>query len=452
MAGKARFPAGVAVVGFALLALTPTAPGFLRDLDLVFVHLFRVIDLPIVAAHRAVANSRGDGNAGEGLPAELRTRIRDGVARWDRLLRSGIERYAPELRTTIARVVAVDRLRRRLVIDAGPGVELRVGDPVAAGDVAVGRVIEAGGGLAVVETPWSRDARFAAGCVTAGGGEQIRFVSRGLARRESLAAVSNPERREGLVADYEVIVPNVDDLLPPGAPRLPPGLRLGRLELDERILRISAEHLWLVRPALDIELLDAVAVGFEASRRHAPGPYFEDVAPAALSCAALSPWRDGLALTGKGLEKGAAVVAADRLIGTIEDALLGAARVRGVFDPGQRLTVLIVTPRDAFPAELEVRRLGGGFAELQPVAIPSDKQIEEGDLVLAAGRGMHRPRALYVGEVEAVRDGRVVMAARRPDPTARTFVFRRVGAPADPWRPARRAELPDPSAPPGGGG
>lgn len=426
-----RFSASVAVVGFALIALTPAAPAFVRRLDAVFVHLYRVFDFVIVLARDVVHD---DLRTSRPLPGEVLQAVRTGVARWDARLRAGLAAAAQDKVTVIARVVALDRARRRLLIDGGPSVEFEVGDPVAAGAALIGRIVRAENGVAVVETPWSKEARFAG--ASAGSGElgPIRFVMRGLDRGESVAAVTNPERREGLKDGVDVVTPELGDLLPDSVDRPPVGLLVGTLALDETLAHASGEVAFLVRPVVDFELLDAVVVGVTKDRARRDGASaFVRVPLQKLSCGLTSTWRDGAVATGGGAAVGGAVIADGHLVGTIEDARLGTVRIRGLFDPGNHIHALVLGTDETYPAEFVALGRKGGFGRLRIGRITAARTIEPGDRLVSAGRGPHVGRGHVIGEVVSVDADRVLIRAPSPTPGRIVHAIVRADYPDDPW-------------------
>ncbi len=428
-----RFSASVAVVGFALLALTPAAPTAVRRCEVVFIHLYRVVDFLVARVRASVHGPRPA--VAPALPEAIQDQLRRGLASWDATLRSGNKTHSPKLLSAIARIISIDRTKRRLLVDAGPGRSLEPGDPVSAGEFVVGRVAHAQDGVAVVETPWTPEARFAGSCLSEGAfAGPVRFVMRGLDREEAVAAATNPERREGLRDGALVEVPALDDLLPPTVARLPEKLVLGRLKVDEWLLKASGEVAYLVYPAIDLEMLDAVAIGVPRDRKH---PFrdkeFEVHESTTLSCGLLSSWRDGSALIAYDVPVGAAVLTEGRLTGTVEDSLLGAVRVRGIFDPGRSLSVLVIGQDEAFPALVDVIGHAHDRARLRVTRLPQNRRLAKGDLLATAGKGPHIERGLLLGQVIGV-DGDVVeVDAPTPERGSPSTVASRDGYPANPW-------------------
>lgn len=421
----------MAVVGFALIALTPAAPAFVRRIDAFFVHLYRVFDSVVVFARDVVHD---DLSIPRGLTPAVFDAVRAGVGRWDSRLRSGLADAAPERATVVARVVALDRARRVLLVDAGPDVDLAPGDPVAAGAALLGRVLRAESGVAVVETPWSKEARFAGASVGSGDLGPIRFVMRGLDRPEAVAAVTNPERREGLKDGLEVITPELDDLLPESVDRAPPGLLMGTLALDEWLAHASGEVAFLVRPIVDVELLDAVVIGVAKERvRRTGASAFVRVPLTRLSCELLSTWREGAVASGSGAAIGGAVIAEGHLVGTVEDARLGTVRIRGLFDSGNPIHVLVLAANDTFPAQLVAMGRSGAIGRARIARLTSDRSIAAGDRLVSAGRGAHVGRGHVIGVVEAVEDDMVFIRAPVSAPGRTVHAIVRAGFPQDPW-------------------
>lgn len=428
-----RFPSAVAVVGFALLSLTPAAPKFLRDFDLLFVHVYRLFDFAVKSLRSARGPVAANG-ASAPSPEESR-RIVEGLRRWDAVLLSGARELVPDRPRVLARIVDVEVRTRRLLIDAGPDVKLAAGDPVVAGETAVGRVLFAHGGVAVVETPWSPDARFAAMCVGDAGAEDIRFVSRGLARDEFSASVVNPERREGLRADAEVRVPDVSDLLPDSVAALPPQLRLGRLEVDQDAERRGGKRAYCVRPVLDLALLDAVAVILDSRPPPRRASGFEFATGSLLTTGVLSSFRDGRMVVGADVAEGAAAVVDDRYAGLVDAALFRAGRVVGLSDPGV-LTNAVAIPAagDPFPVVLQAMQRWKDVARLRVARCTSGRALAAGDLLITAGRGAHTPRGLFIGRVAAADGGTVDLAQPGGPGDTTAYLAQRSGFPANPWK------------------
>lgn len=420
----------MAVVGFALIALTPAAPSALRRVDALFVHVYRVFDFVIVRLREAV---HPDLERTTQLPAAVSESVRRGVSQWDVRLHAGLKESAPELETVVARVVALDRAKRRLLIDAGRSVTLEAGDPVTAGSALVGRVASAKNGVAVVDTPWTKEARFAGASVGEGELGPVRFVIRGLDREDVVAAVTNPERREGLRSGVEVVTPELSDLLPDSVRRAPVGLLLGRLALDEFLERASGEVAYLVRPIVDVELLDAVIVGVPAERVDRAGEgSFQKTPLTKLSCSLLATWRDGAVASGSAAI-GGAVMADGYFVGVVDDARFGTVRIRGIFDPGNELHVLVLAENDTYPAQLRSLGKNGASTRAKITRITSGREIGPGDRLVSAGRGPHIARGLLIGEVLAAEGEELVIRAPRPTPGRSVFALVRTDYPADPW-------------------
>ncbi|MBI4878896.1 MAG: hypothetical protein HY812_04440 [Planctomycetes bacterium] len=289
---KTRLRASLVIVGLALLSATPAAPRFVRHVDLLAVHLFRPLDAGLVALRARMTE------APAAPPASgLDERVAQGLAARDALLRSGADLVAPGRPAAVARIVAIDQHQRLLLIDAGTGVELLPGDPVLAGQFGVGRVRHAQDGVAVVETPFTPEARFAGACAGEEGRPAIRIVLTGLARREWTAAVANPERLSGLEAGKDAVTPETVDLVPASIPTLPAGLRLGGIERDLTLARAGREAFCL-RPRIDLAELDAVVVLLSRAPPSPLPPSFYGSQVARLACGLASHWRDGASLTG----------------------------------------------------------------------------------------------------------------------------------------------------------
>ncbi|MFG0317997.1 MAG: rod shape-determining protein MreC [Planctomycetota bacterium JB042] len=408
------------ILGLALLSLTPAAPSFLRRPELMAVHAYRPLDL----LRREIGETEAE-EEGLGFAPELAARIEAGLSRWDELLLGGAGGGG-----VVARIVAIDRVRRRLLIDAGEGVRLAAGDAVTAGRYALGVVVRAESGMAVVDMPWTPDARFAGAAEDATGAE-VRLILAGLDRLEWTASVSHPERLSALRVDGDVRVPEVDDLLPASVPRLPPGLVLGSLRIDELLRRTGTEAFRVV-PTLDVRGLDAVCVRTSGAAAGGGAAGFERREVGALACGLASPGRDGLVLTGLGLPDGAAVTWGGMFVGSVEAAAFGAARVRGVFDPGQDRCVVVLSARRSGPIVVRTLRAWRGGGRLR---VGSEQtRPEVGDLLVTAGRGDHVPRGLFIGAVVRV-DGETIDVLRgEVSADAPVVVLRRRGMPDDPWR------------------
>ena len=419
---------GLVILGLALLSLTPAAPEFIRRPELFAVHAFRPLD-----ALRDRLVRSGDDEPIESMPPEIAERIERGLASWDEQLAG--EAAGPDRVSRIARLVRIDRGRRRLLIDAGAGTPIAAGDPVTAGNYAIGvvsGVVGGDGGLAVVNTPWTPHETFAAACTDAIG-NRVRLILTGLDRTAWTASVSHPERESALRAGENVIVPEVSDLIPDSVPRLPAGLLVGVLVQDELQRRAGTEA-YRAAPRLDVRGLDAVSVRVSAARSSSGSrEAFERRPVGVLGCGLASPGRDGLLLTGIGLPKGGAVTVNGLFVGVIDGALGGAARVRGVFDPGREQVVLVLSNQGAGPLGVRAVRswLGGGRLE-----VPNEQSLPQvGDLLVTSGRGDHVPRGLFIGSVvQVARDDRTVDVLRGAWPSvARVEVLRRSSFPSDLW-------------------
>ncbi len=427
-------PVGLIVFGVAILALTPAAPGPLRRFELLAVHLYRPLStgfeqLELRSLERAPETREED-----------RARIEAGIMQWNATLKAGAEQSAPGRDALIARVVDVDVSTRRMLIDAGSSAELSPGDAVLAGRVAVGLVEWAKNGVAIVKTPFTPGARFVgrvdAGPVSPGGpnGPAVRFVTRGVDWSDWVAAVVNPERERDLAAGLSVTVPDVSDLLPPTVPTLPTGVELGRLQENQLLAETGRQGFCLV-PSIQFWQLDAVVV---LPTRSPPAPSEEGEFRArpveTIACGLLSPWRDGVVVTGFGLRDSAAVIAAGVFVGAVDSQLMHAAKVRGVFDPGQTWQLLVITASGPYPIRVRAERRfrdGGRFEVLDGARVP-----EPGELLVTAGRRPHVPRALLVGRVVGIEGTSVDVLRPRPVPDQETEVTWREGFPADAWREA----------------
>ncbi len=431
-------PVGLIVFGVAILALTPAAPGPLRRFELLAVHLYRPLSTGFEQLElRSVVR---EPEARE----EDRVRIATGIASWNAALKAGAEQYAPGREAVIARVVDVDTETRRMLIDAGAGCELTPGDPVLAGRVGVGFVEWARGGIAVVKTPYTPGARFVglagepSGSSASGGsgGGPVRFVTRGVEWSDWSAAVMNPERERDLGAGLLVTVPDVSDLLPATVPTLPTGIELGRLRENPLLAETGRQGYCLV-PSLQFWQLDAVAV---LPARSAPASDDADEFKARvvepIACGLLSPWRDGAVVTGFGLRDRAALIVAGVFVGVVESQLANAAKVRGVFDPGQTWQLLVMSPAGPYPLKVRAERRwkdGGRFEVMDGARVP-----EAGELLVTAGRGAHVPRALLVGRVVGVDGDSIDVLRPRAAPEQDTEVTWRDGFPTDAWAEAAR--------------
>lgn len=430
---ESRFSASIAVVGFALIALTPTAPAFIRHIDLAFVHLYRVFDAVVGGLRTESKASQQQRERARLAAEETRHRIQAGIKRWNDRLRDGARALAPRSASAVARIVAIDRVKRRLLIDAGLGLDLRPNDVVVASSVLIGRVQSSQQGLAVVETPWTPDARFAAASFKPGAEEPIRFVARGLVRDSAVAAVTNPERREGLTEGGLVETPEVSDLVPEDFGRIPPGFTIGRLAYDREAQRRSAEDQYLIEPIVDLELLDAVVVLYERDRLQQPVTTFAATEARRLGCGLLSPWRDGVVMSGISAPEGSPVLLDETLVGSISHSLVSASRARGMLDPGRSIGVLVIGRKDTFPAEFRVKSHRQNEARLEVARLANGYELSEGDLIVTAGRGAQMPRGLFIGTLHRSADGDFSIEAPEVNPDAKLTVLRRSEYPDDPW-------------------
>lgn len=417
---SARFPAALLVAGFAVLSLTPVAPSFMRDLDVLALHAYR----PFAWTLREIRERRLANEptlpGGDDVVRALLATARDRLAERDAALSDGAATLPAKRSFALARVVAVDPRSRQLLIDTGNHVRPSPGDAVLAGNQAVGMVEEVDGPFAVVKTPWTPRARFAAEC---GSGEpddpRIRFVTVGEARDEWIAAVSSAEGRLSTARILDVKSANVTDLVPASTGLLPPGFFFGTMEADLKTAKTGLTT-YCVRPIFDPRLLDAVVIVHEGPFETIGEADFVSATLDRLPTAQLSAWREGEALTGAGagaVPRGAPVVADDVLLGFVDAALAGAAKVRGVTDPDQEHTFLVLgdaasrtivcTSERRMPHGGAFRYLGGG------------EPPRAGEIVVTAGRGVHVPRGLLVGQV--MRSEGDVFELSRP--------------PERPWRP-----------------
>ncbi len=413
------------VLGLALVAITPAAPRFLRKPDIAAIHLFRPLDAAASALYRRVAEPPV-----EDATARRLERLEEGLGRWNDVLRAGADRFAPDRAAIVARIIAIDGTRRRLLVDLGRDVAAAPGDPVIAGNVAVGVVERCEAGCAVVVTPWTPEARFAAACLLEAEEREVRFVLVGLDRRAWTASVVHPERQTGLAAGVPVIVPAVDDLLPSSVPRLPPGLRVGELRVDEMLAATGTDTFRAV-PVLDVRSLDAVVVLPTPSATPVTRTGFLRREVVRLSCGSASAARDAAFLAGSGLPDGAAVTCDGWFAGVIEGSVAGAARVRGVFDPGQETTFLVLGEGRTWPIAVQTTRVlsrGGRMRVLEDGVAPA-----AGDLIVTAGRGVHVPRGLIVGQVSTVDGVEFELTCEGRNAGARVEALQRKGLPADPW-------------------
>lgn len=424
---KARLSGTLVALGMALLALTPAAPEPVRNFDLVAVHLYRAFD----AGWKYLRNPIGPAPARTRADEELARRIGAGLERWERVLRG--EQDGATQAAFIARLIDVDVRTRRLLVDAGDGVVLKEGDAVIAHDVAIGLVESATGGVAVVRTPWTHEARFSGMVeVAAADLSPVRLILRGLDRRgDWSAAVMTPEKKHDLEAGATVFVPGVDDLLPASVARLPEGLKLGVLAVDDETAQRSGTQAWCALPSIDILRLDAVAVIPRTPRSKDWTPGFRTVPAQALSFGLLTPRRDGRILAGLGIPDGGAVTAAGYYLGTVEASVAGAARVRGIFDPGLHTFVMLIGADGTFPLLVRAERAisNGGVLTV----VNGSRSARPGDLVVTSGRGAHVPRGLIVGKVAKVDGDRLTLVRPLQPVDAPVQVHTRRDFPRDPW-------------------
>jgi len=423
---RSRPRAGLVVLGLALISLTPMAPRLVRWPELLAVQLFRPLDALVVQLRK-----RSEVPASEPILEQDLFRIRRGLDHRNQQLLSGARSLAPDRPHLLARVVEVDLRLRRLLVDAGEDAEIPVGAPVLAGNYGIGRVVGARHGVAVVETPWTPEARFAGAC----GGErrEVRVVLSGLDRSEWSASVQNPESKSGLTPGEPVFVPDVRDLLlDDWIQLLPAGLRLGRLAEDQTLAR-TGQRAYCVVPELDLMLLDAVVVIAGQPGDRNPVLNLESTRVNALWCGLASPWRDGLILTGFGLPEQGSVSVDGRFAGIIESQLIDVARVRGVSDPGERFPVLLVGDQRSTTLLLESVKTWASGARFRVLA--GEPIAEPGDLLLTAGRGPHVPRGFLIGRVTFAQDGLLELSRRPLHEGSAVLVWRRPGFPARPWEP-----------------
>ncbi|MBK6941285.1 MAG: hypothetical protein IPH13_13985 [Planctomycetes bacterium] len=433
---SARFPAALLVAGFAVLSLTPVAPSLVRDLDVVALHAYR----PFAWALREVRERRlaNEPNlpGGDEVVRALVDSARDRIAERDAALSDGAAMLPGKRSFALARVVSVDPRSRQLLIDTGNHVRASPGDAVLAGNQAVGMVDEVDGPFAVVKTPWTPRARFAAEC---GAGEpddpRIRFVTIGEARDEWLATVSSAEGRLATARVLDVKSADVSDLVPASTGLLPSGFFFGTMEADLKTAKTGLQT-YCVRPIFDPRLLDAVVVVHEGPFETIGDEDFSVSTLDRLPTAQLSAWREGEALTGAGAgaaPRGAPVVADDILLGFVDAALLGAAKVRGVTDPGQEHTFLVLGDASSRTIVcVSERRMphGGAFRYLGGGEPP-----RAGEIVVTAGRGVHVPRGLLVGQVMRS-DGDAFEVSRPPErPWRPVEVMRRSAEPRSGFGP-----------------
>ena len=410
-----------------MVSLTPAAPNIVRWPELLAVQLYRPLDAFVVWLRRD-----REGDEPVAITGEELLRIRQGILARNALLTAGAEKLLPGRPRVVARVVEVDVHERRLLVDLGAGVEVPPGSPVLAGAYGIGRVTRQENGIAVVDTPWTPNARFAGACAVQDERRLVRFVTSGLSRTEWSAAVENPERKSALVPGASVFVPDVKDLKLGSIPLLPADLRLGRLVEDQTLARTGRKAFCVV-PEVDLMLLDAVVVVSGDPIEAPPGHGFETTKVSALWCGLASPWRHGLMMLGFGLPDQGSVELDGRHVGMIQSRLIDVARVRGVFDPGQRFPVLVVGPDGAGVLLLDSLKTwssGGRFRVLK-----GTREVEVGDLVLTSGRGRHIPRGHLIGRVVRAADGQIEVRRHAMHQDSMLEVQRRAGFPTSPWGP-----------------
>lgn len=434
------------VVGIAILSLTPASPAFLRELDVVALHGFRAVDLCVRAIYgwfdRAGPSTTADSahphqTQGQDPSADLSATALDlanaaeGVRRWDALQSEVARSLAPDRSAIVARVIALRDGSRRLLLDAGKDSAVEVGDPVLFGEIAIGLVTRVERGICVVETPWSEDARFA-GTSRSLTDEAVRFVMVGRGRTQRLAAVQNPEHLQGLVAGREVTAPDVRSWLPPSVAVFPAGTRIGVLEVDKQREAIQGEEGFIVRPLFDPVALDAVVILVRGSAQSSSA--FVERSCGRLAIGLLSSWRDGGAIFGPYLADGAAITVGGFLVGVVDAAQLGAARVRGVGDPGYTFPLLVVPEgdRDPFPQQVVARKWREGLIEYETIG-GGEQAPRPGDLVVSAGRGRQVPRGLPVGRVVKAGGSRFEVARPRRSMHDEAVIHLRPEFPLRPW-------------------
>ena len=422
---RSRPRAGLVVLGLALISLTPVAPRLVRWPELLAVQLFRPLDALVVRLRR-----NSEKAVSEPILEQDLIRIRRGLQQRDQLLLSGARRLLPGRRHLLVRVVEVDLRSRRLLVDAGEGAELPRGAAVLAGNIGIGRVLASKQGVAIVETLWTPNARFAGACVVGDPAQEVRFVLSGLDRAEWSASVENPERKSVLQPGEPVYVPDVKDLLPDSIQLLPAGLRLGRLAEDQTLLR-TGRAAFCVVPELDLMLLDAVVVITGEMSGDTSVRDLEISKVRALWCGLASPWRHGLTLTGFGLPEMGSVSVDGRFAGVIQSRLVDVARVRGVTDPGQRIPVLLINDQGGGALLVESIKTWTTGARFRVLA--GEQAVAPGDLLLTAGRGSHVPRGHLIGKVIAVEDGRIELARYPLRVDSVVEVWRRPSLPERPW-------------------
>ena len=415
---------GLVVLGLAVLSLTPASPRFLRELDLLGVFAYRLLDGLVDGAL-----SRLSEPSEPPPPPDMET-IERGLAAWDDVLRSGASRLAADRVAVIARVVEVEAGGTRFAVDAGPDATFRAGDPVMAGDIAVGLVVRSVRGVAMVETPFAQDARFA-GVARSENGIAVRFISVGEGRAARRASVSFPERAdERLTVGEEAIAPEVADLLPGSVAVFPAGARIGVIEEDHARAKARGEPAYRVAPILHPGVIDAVAVLVERDADTGLAGGFTSSSARRLHAGMLTPWSDGFGMTGAAAPHGAAVMQGGYLVGFVSSTLAGAMRVRGIGD--QRTPLVVLALREgATPSPITVEARGGRRGRFVFRMVTGRQAPAVGDWVVAAGGGRHVPRGAPIGVVvEAEGDGFVVS---RPRVAGELSVLRRADFP-DPWK------------------
>ncbi|MFH0943771.1 MAG: rod shape-determining protein MreC [Planctomycetota bacterium] len=425
---KSRLRAGLVVIGLALVSLTPAAPTLIRWPELLAVQLYRPLDALVVWLRR---DREGDERVV--ISGEELLRIRQGIRDRNALLTTGAEKLLPGRPRIVARVVEMDLRGRRLLIDLGAGVEVPSGSPVLAGAYGIGRVTRQENGIAVVTTPWTPNARFAGACAVEDERRMVRFVTSGLSRTEWSAAVENPERKSALVPGASVFVPDVKDLELGSIPLLPADLRLGRLVEDQTLAK-TGHKAFCVVPEIDLMLLDAVVVLSDGPIGARPSLGFETTKVGALWCGLASPWRHGLTILGFGLPEQGSVELDGRYAGAIRSRLIDVARVRGVFDPGQRFPVLVVGQEGTGVLLLDSVKTWSDGTRFR--VLSGTQNVAVGDLVLTSGRGRHVPRGHLIGQVVRAEDDLVEVRRHSMHQDSMLEVLRRSGFPSSPWGPS----------------
>jgi rod shape-determining protein MreC len=102
--------------------------------------------------------------------------------------------------------------------------------------------------------------------------------------------------------------------------------------------------------------------------------------------------------TDNGLRHGMAVVTQQGLVGRVDAATAGAARIQLITDPGSAVNIMLQS------SQTEAVLTGSLTGDLTLDMLPRDANVSVGDIVLTSGLGGTYPQNIFIGQVQAVQN------------------------------------------------